>query len=882
MPVSWKMAWRETRAHWPRFVCFALSVAVGVSAIVAVDQVSDNVARAIHRDAKALLGGDIALTVSHALGPSVRQVLESLKDRHIVVSHVRELVGMAARGASRTDAAYADGTPQLVEVKAVPLTYPLYGHLGIRPAQPLAEALARQSECPMSPCYGALVEESLLFRFQRTIGDVVNLGQAHLKITGVLVNEPDRVATAFRLGPRVIISQQALTATGLVQKGSRIRERYLLKVPPTISLNDLVQELRGRLATVGARITTYHDAQPRIRRFLDQLATYLRLIGLTALFVGGIGIALTIQGHLAKKTMNVAVLKTLGADSRTICQIYGLQSAFIAMLGSAVGIGLGAGMHAGMSWFVEEMLSLPISRTMSLAPIAKGMSVGLVTSLAFTLWPLLTIRHIPPALVFRRSIEAPSISNPHPKPDSLWKSMMSIVGDRPRVLTGLAGGACLVGLTVWQAGSWSFAGFFIAVMSGAVCLFSLLALGVITILKRFPTPHHVLLKHAVQNISRPGSHTLGMLVAIGISVMLITCLVFTKQALMHALVQRIPAQAPSFFFIDIQPDQRAAFEQVLRREAETQDYRITPVVRSRVVAINGMPIDPEAYRGTRDGWYFTREYVLTALEHLPEDNVLVRGTWWDKKTRTGLASSDSRASASVWVSVEEDAAKHLHLDVGDTLTLSIQGLTLTATVASLRKVDWSSFSMNFFMILSPGSLEHVPFTYIASAYVDREREDTLQRALVSILPNITAIKVGDVLDLVIALIRRVAWAAEGLALFSLLNGALVVAAALSSTWHRRIFESAMLKVLGATRGMILRIFAVEFLILGTIAGFVGVGMALGLSWGITRFFLAIPWVFDPATAGLAFMLTAVSACILGFLGTSRLSAFPPLRVLRQE
>ncbi|RMH32232.1 MAG: FtsX-like permease family protein [Nitrospirae bacterium] len=877
----WKMAVRECRAHWSRFVFFLVSVAMGVGAVVAVDQLADTVAQAIHHDAKSFLGGDIAVTLSHPLQPAGRRFLASLNAHGVKVIHVRELVAMATLGKRAGPIEAIAHQPRLVEVKAVPEDYPLIGTIVASPAQSLQRALARQSpECGEALCFGALVEESLLYHFQAEVGAIIMVGQAALKITGVLVREPDRMATAFRLGPRVLISHEALRASALVRPGSRIREKYLLRIPPDSSVYSLVRELRTRLAAEGARIVTYQNAHPRIRRFLDQLATYLGLIGLTSLVIGGIGITCTIHGHLTRKMLDIAILKTLGADSGTIILIFVLLSALIGAAGSAVGLGVGMGIYAGVSGLLEEIVSFPVPFTISWSSLGKGMAIGLLCPLASVLWPLLAVRSIPPALVLRRSIECSNVGDRSLLPRSIggWFSMM--LADRRRFLVSAIIGITLVGLNLWQASDWMLGISFAVAMVAALGIFALLATGLVKGILRLPMPRSFAIRNALHNLARPGSYTTGTIVAIGIGVMTMTGMMFSQHALVAAFIDHIPTTAPTFFFIDIQPDQREQFERMLSdHDVVDGQFQVTPVVRSRLVAINGRPIDPES-REKRDRWYLTREYVLTALAELPEGNAIVQGRWWDKELAT--RSVDSVHLGRHFVSVEEKAAKHLGVTIGDRLTFDVQGISLSATVASLRTVDWGSLNTNFFMILSPGSLAKAPMTYLATAYVAPEQQASLQRALVMALPNVTAIKIGDVLQQVIGLIRRIAWAAEGLAVFCLLNGVLVMVTALSSTRYRRMVEAAVLKVLGAARGTVLRIFAIEFFVMGALAGLAGIGMATGLSWIVVRVFLDIPWTFSTTIAALAFALTACLGLVLGFLGTFRLLAPPPLRVLREE
>ncbi len=852
--------------------------------MVGIELFATNVESLILRDARSLLGGDVEIRLAHPLSASGKLAVGSLRERTIDVTHVSELAAMAAvSGAEPPEETNAPST-QIVELKAVEAGYPLYGTVEVNPPQPLHSLLAsRETTCPTLPCFGAVVQESLLISLGIQLHDHVRIGQAWFAVTGLLVKEPDRVATAFSLGPRVLISRQALAAMDLVKQGSRIRERYLLRVPESLALGPLKGELQGRLGPEGARVSSYRDAQPRIRRFLDQLATYLGLIGLTALFVGGIGVACTVHGFMRRKLTTVAILKTLGADAGLLMKVYLLQSFFMGCLGSVVGVALGVGLQRLLPALFGELIPLAVSSQVTALPLGKGLLVGTLTALCFTIWPLLTIREIPPALVFRREVEQ------HQTPIRAgsrfrltWGALTGVVRDRHRLGTALMMGFGFTVLAAWQARSLTLGVLFIVAFGAAAVLLQVGAWALLHGLRSLPRPRSFVIRQALGNVQRPGNYTRGMAVAMGVGVMVIVTVALVKSSLLVDLGERVPEDAPTFFFIDIQPDQKEQFERVVQRETRNALYRLTPVVRSRLRAIDGRVIDPEEHRGQRNDWYFTREYVLTALSDLPEDNAVVKGQWWatDSEEMEGGEYKDQKKA--VQVSVEEEAANRLGVDLGSALEFTVSGTPLSAVVGSTRKVDWESFSTNFFMILSPGGLDGAPITYIATAKVEPEDETPLQQALVRALPNVTAIKVGDVLANVARLLEQLARAIQGIALLSMVSGALVMIAALSSTRYRRLHESAVLKAIGGTRRIVVESFAVEFALIGSLAGLIGVGLASALSWAILYFFLDLSWTFQPMILGRGLLATVGLAVAAGFLSTFKILGEPPLAVLRQE
>jgi putative ABC transport system permease protein len=440
----------------------------------------------------------------------------------------------------------------------------------------------------------------------------------------------------------------------------------------------------------------------------------------------------------------------------------------------------------------------------------------------------------------------------------------------------------VTGLAMWQAHSLTLGVFF----SGACAVAVLLLLGgtgvLYRILRHVPVPQRYLLRHAVKNLQRPGNFTKAMTLAIGIGVMLMTTLTIVQRSLLDLIGNQIPSHAPSFFFIDIQPDQHQQFVRVLQQEFPDSPYDLVPVVRSRLTAINGQPIDPEAHKGQRNGWYFTREYVLTTSQVLPKDNVLTQGHWWDHPKESGSDGATKTPSDFPLVSVEEDAAKNLGLTLGSTLTLDIQGVPFVAKVGSLRQVDWSSFSMNFFMIVEPGSFDGAPFTYIATTRVPPTLEVPLQQAMVAVMPNVTAINVGDVLENIGRIFHQLALGIQALALLCLVTGAVVMIAAISINRYRRLHELAIVKALGGSRRLLVFSLGVEFGVIGACAGLVGLGLGCLLSWSLLYFFFDLTWTFDLILLSTGLLLTILLTLMTGFLGTYRLLGFPPLSVLRQE
>jgi putative ABC transport system permease protein len=377
-------------------------------------------------------------------------------------------------------------------------------------------------------------------------------------------------------------------------------------------------------------------------------------------------------------------------------------------------------------------------------------------------------------------------------------------------------------------------------------------------------------------LGRPGGQTARVVVALGAGAMLLVAIAFLESSLSRQIDHEQRREAPSFFFVDVQPDQGATLSRLLT-ERGAPEPTLTPVVRSRLAAIDGRPVTRELVErrraeGEEEIWYYTREYALTQAADLTGTSVITRGRWW---TAADLARGP-------WISVEEVAARKLGVDVGSRLTFDIQGVPIEAEVLSLRKVDWQSLTTNFFVIFSPDALDGAPLTYVATAPVPAAAEQAVQDAVVTALPNVTAIPLRDVLERVSALLGDIAVAVRAIALFTLGAGLVVMVGALTATRYQRLRESAILRMLGATRGAVARAFAVEYACLGLAAGVGGTALAALLAWIVLRFVLESPWSFAPGTAMLGVALTTSVALGVGFLATFRLLGQKPLPVLRQE
>lgn len=845
------MVWREARGSCRRFLFFLFSVALGVGSIVGVGNIAANLEAMTLHEARNLLAADLEAQPTRPLTAQAESVLSDLTQKGVRFIHVTELIGMAMTIDSSQS--------QLVELKVVEPGYPFYGRLKLDPP---ASDLFHDRDA-------VWVQEALLIRLHLQVGDRLKLGDALFTIRGIIRREPDRVAGPFSLGPRVLLSQEGLRKTGLVQPGSRVTHRYLFQVQSPWTPESLKAELSKRWTTEPVRIRTYREVQPRLGRFLENFTTYLGLVGLVTLMIGGVGVAISVHAFLAGRIGTIAILKCLGSSSSMIQVIYLLLALILGGIGGLIGVTLGTGIHHALRSLLADFLPPDFpSHSMSL-PALRGMAMGLLATFLFSLWPLRVIRQTPPFRVFRQEAEVERKGLP----------------DRAGWL--LTSGLILgwIGLSVWQAGSWQLGGWVVAAIGLSVLLLLAASSGMLRLMKRISrrltsllpsAPGSLILRYGIGNLHRPGRLITTIILSVGIGVMILLTLAQVEQSLMAQLKQNIPEDAPSFFFIDLQPDQKEPFEAMMKRWEFKKPPQLTPLVRSRLYDINGRRISEMQTENRPDGWYFTREYVLTYQKDLPEHNSLRRGKWWTETT--GLNSSKNTPLTSV----EAEAARHLGIDLGNTVTFDIQGRLISAKIASIRDVDWGSLSTNFFFIFSPGALEGAPITYVATVTTRPEEDLPLQNAVIGAFPNVTAIHLREVLETIAGILKEITRAVRFLALFGLLVGLIILSAAIAATRVRRLHEMILFKTLGATRSTLTAIMAVEYSLLGFVAAVVGGVVSVGLSWGIVHFFLDIPWRFDPVTLLISLIATIVLTILTGFLMTYRILGQKPLAVLRSE
>ncbi len=834
--MAWRLVRRELRGGLRGFGVFLSCLFLGVFAIAAIGSFSAAARSGLLADAGALLGGDLEVRLAHR---PVTPEQHSYLQQQGTLSEVLEL---------RTMATTVDGEQRaLVELKAVDAAYPLYGELPLEPVLSLDTALAEDGVG-----FGAVVEQAFLQRFAVEVGDRIKVGKANFVVRGEIKTEPDRAIRAFYLGPRIMVSRAGLDATGLLQPGSLVTYRYRVRLVDREQAASLKQTLQQRYPDAGWRMRGWREAAPRVRFFLDRISTNLTLLGLCALLVGGLGVSGAVRGYLNKKPLHIAAMKCLGASSRVIFVAYLLQVLILGVIGSGAGVLAGAAVPFLIDSISAGRLPIPLQPGIYPQVLAVAVSFGLLIALLFSLKELGIARRVSPTVLFRGYVETD-----RPGPGKLiWLAVS--------VSAGL-----LAMLAVLSSGDRQLACWFLLGAGFCFLLYRFLAWALIRLTKWLPRPNDPRLRFGLTNINRPGSPAGSVLFSLGLGLTALVMIALVQANLNDMVEENIPAEAPTFFFLDIQLDQVTGFEQTLQGFSQVKRVERHPTLRGRITEIAGVPVE-QAKIDPKVRWAVRGDRFLSYASNQPAGAQLSAGKWWP---------SDYRGKPKI--SLSADIAKGFGVAVGDSLTINILGRELRAEIANLRNIDWLTLELNFAILFSPGALDNAPQTHIAAVHLQGDSE-AVYRAITGSFPNISVIDTREVLGNVARTLERIGMAFKGMAALMLLTGFLVLAGAISADQHRRIHDAVIFKVCGAPRRDILLAFASEFALLGLAAGLVsaltGSLAALAILKGpLNSEFSLHPWVVL-LTAGAGIGITL----FLGLLGTWKALGQKPAGYLRTD
>jgi putative ABC transport system permease protein len=835
---------RESRGSRGRLLFFIACLAVGVSAVVAVAGLSASLDSGIRLEARQLLAADLVIAGSRPLPAGFDLGAAGLGGARR--TEVKELVTVVAAPPA---AAGRPGASQLVELKAVAGDYPFYGRLVLQPQRPLRELLAPDT---------AVVAAELLARLHLHAGDTLRIGGLPFRIAGTVLSEPDRISVSLTLGPRLFLSAAGLARTSLEAQGSRISYRTLLALPAGVSAADLqaaAERLKRALPDPSFyRVETYRDAQPALRENLARVERFLGLVALLSLFVGGIGVAQSVRSWLAGRLDAIAVLKCLGLRPREIFLLYLGQTALLGLAGSLAGILAGVGVQLLLPRLFPDLIPAHLVLAWQGAALLRGLGLGLGVALLFSLPPLSAVLRVAPVRVLRRDAE--------PLPSHRW-----VAGG---TLVALAAG--VLGMATAQARSLLLGAQFTGGVGLAAALLAGAALLLVRGVRRLPREAmRPWLRQGLAALARPGAATLGAVVALGLGVLVVLAMSLVERRLGRELTHELPADAPTAFLVDIQPDQWPGVAALLR-QAGAAEVESVPVVMARLAVIDGKSVEALAGQGPRSRdrrWALTREQRLTYMRRLPADNVVVAGALW-------------RQPGVPEVSVEQGFAEELGLHLGSRLRFDVQGVPLDLTVTSIRTVNWRTFGINFFLVVKPGILDQAPQQRLAAVRLPPGGEQRLQDILAARYPNVTVLRLREILEKIVRVLNRIALAIRFLGGFTVLAGIAILAGAVSAGSVRRGREVALLKTLGLTRRGVATHFTVEYALVGLAAGIIGTCGAVFLSWGVITRGFELPGEVEAVPLAAALALTVLLTVTAGLAASSRALRRRPIEVLRDE
>ena len=831
MILALRLARRELRGGVRGLRIVLACLALGVAAIAAVGTLRSGVERGLAADGRRILGGD--LEIEGGAQPLPDALRDWLRARGARICDVVTLRSMLVA---------PSGARMLVELKAVDAAWPLLGQATLAQPQDVQAALAGG---------GLLADPLVLQRLGIVPGASVRLGTATLTLRAALTAEPDRVASPSILGPRVLIGLHSLPATGLVQPGSIVQFRLRALLPAGRPVARTMADLRVAFPQTGWRLRDAAGAAPGVRHFIVETSLFMTLVGLTALLVGGIGVANGVRAWLEARARSIATLRCLGAAPWLVFWVCLIQVMVLAGLGVLVGLGLGAVLPILAAPLLTSLLPTAPRLGLFPGPLALAAASGLLTAASFALWPLSRALRISGAALFRDTLA----------PAPTWPPLTLVVADAALV-------AALVALVVATAESRGFALGFCAAAAGTLALFRAGGMALTVAAARLPAPRRAWARLGLANLHRPGSATPLMLVSMGLGLATLAAVALVEGNLRREVAEQLPSAAPSFFFIDIQNDQMPAFRRLITAAAGVSDLQEVPSLRARVVAVNGVPA--ERVRATPDtAWALRGDRGLTYAAAMPKDTRLVAGGWWPADYR-----------GPPLVSFDAGLARGWGVGVGDTIRLNVLGRDIDFRIASLRDIAWRSMGLNFALVASPGLLERAPHTHIATVRAKAPVQAKLLAAVTDAFPNVSAIRVADVLQAVGDLLAKVAAALAATGSVALASGVLVLAGAVAAGQRRRVQEAVILKTLGASRGQIRAAWLTEFGLIGAAAGVLAASVGTAASWGLMHFVIHAEWVFLPGTLAATIVGSLVLMLAIGYGGTAaalRAKAAPLLR-----
>lgn len=843
----WSLAWRESRTARRRLLLYMSSISLGVAALVAIDSFSANIIQSVKEQSRALMGGDLSFSSRRPLPPAIDSLFDSLSRQGISFARVTTFPSMAV--VPRTT-----GT-RFVQVRGVTDNYPFYGEIVTEPAG--RWSLLHQGA-------NAIVDPALLTSLNARVGDTLKLNFGTFTIIASIKDIPGAAGIAEMLGPRVFIPAKYIAETQLLVFGSIAERTVLAKLPPRVDPDKFMKPFKTRLDQQQVRSRTVTQSEMATADAIENLSDFIGIVGLVALLLGGIGVASGVRAFVARKIDTVAVLRCLGASSGQVLAIYVTQAAAMGLVGAAAGAALGVAVQFILPHVLTELLPIDVQVTVVPSAVLTGLAVGGWIALTFALRPLLALRNVSPLQTLRRDTDAEVLR-------MRWTDLPRLIVNVALVLS-----VVLIALSrartaeqgMWISGATGFA--ILALVASAALLTWAARKGLRT---RWP----YVVRQGVANLYRPGNQTRAVTLALGFGAFLISTLYLVQSSILKRFTTTSAESRGNVIFFDVQQDQAAGLDSIVRNGGH-QVVQTAPVVTMRIAAINGKKVSdmqpvPRGERG-RASWALRREFRSTYRDKPAASETIVGGKWFGDKALQVAADTGE-------ISLEDGIAKELDVKLGDVIAWNVQGVEIPTRITSLRKVVWTRFEPNFFVVFPPPLLQAAPKQYLLLAQVqDPTAVTLLQRAVVNRFSNISSIDLTAIKRTVDRIVAKVSLAIRFMALFSLAVAIPVLFSAVSATRRARIREGVLLKTLGATRGQIGRILLSEYSLLGLLGGLTGMLLSLAGGWAVVRYIFKTPFAPPLAPiAGIAAVIVGVTV-LIGLLAGRDVFKETPVAALR--
>jgi putative ABC transport system permease protein len=836
-----RYALRELRGGLRGFYVFIACIALGVMAIAGVGSVAASLGEGLAREGRALLGGDVAFSL----------IQREAKPDEVAFLRARGQVSVAAtlRAMART----GDGRLALVELKAVDGAYPMLGELTLAPKMPMTDLLAERDGA-----FGAAADPTLLARLDLKLGDRVTIGSATFQIRSVVDAEPDKLAGGVGFGPRFLVSEAALRATQLLQPGSLVRWIYRVKLPDNAASDRaataLADDVRSALPEAGWEIRSRGNASPQLERTISRFTQFLTLVGLAALLVGGVGVANAVKSHIDRRRDVIAAFKALGATGRDVFAIYLTQVTVLAVIGSAIGLAAGAALPFVIVGVFGKLLPLPVVPALHFDELLLSLVYGLLTALAFGLWPLGRVHDVPVAALFREAVT----SQWH-RPRWRYLALMSLVI------------AVLVAVVIGLAYDKRVATVFVA---SSVVVFALLrgiAAGLMALARRLPRTSFTMLRLAIANIYRPGALTPSVVMSLGLGLAVLVTITQIDGNLRRQFMAALPDRAPSFYFIDIPATEADRFGAFLKQTAPQSTVEDVPMLRGRIVAARGVKAE-DLKASTDSEWVLQSDRGLTYTGEIPRGSKIVAGQWWG-----------ADYNGPPLISIEKKIADGLNLRLGDEIVVNVLGRDIPARIGNMRTVDWQSLGINFVLVFSPNAFRGAPHTHVATlteTHPDPTGDARIIKSVADAFPMVTSVRVREALETIGAVVTNLVLAIRGASAVTLISAILVLGGALAAGHRHRVYDAVILKTLGATRARLLGAYALEYLMIGFATAIFGVIAGSIAAWLIVTRLMTLSFIWQAGSAAGVVVAALIVTVGLGLAGTLLALNQKPATVLR--